>query len=238
MTTERLTKAEQKALRRQEKAQEEIVKSSRRRFWRNMMVVFGVIFFALIIYLVNFFWQSDTTGAVSDMNDPIKGSPNARVVIRAYSDFQCPACQQAALSINEALRPFDPKDVALIFNDYPLIELHPKAYEAALAAQCANEQGKFWEMHDRIFMDQQSWVGLDDPREKFISYARVFEIDEDKFRACLGEERYKNLIQEDITEGISLNINATPTYFINRTRIVGVKPINELEEIIQDALGD
>jgi len=236
MSDQRLTKAERKALRKQEKEQKEIIKTSRRRFWRNMMVVFGIFAFALIVYLINFLWQSDVT-AVADVNDPIKGSPNAKVVIRAYSDFECPACQQAALSVGRAASSFSEDEVALIFNDYPLIEMHPKAYEASLAGQCANEQGKFWEMHDRIFLDQDTWKNMDDPREKMVSYARAFDLDEESFRACLEEERYKNLIQEDIAEGLELEINATPTYFINRTRIVGAKPVEEIEKIINEALG-
>lgn len=233
---QRLTKKERRELKRQEKAEREIVQKSKKRFWRNVIVVAGIIVTVLTILGVRAILSKDVEEVAKVTNDPIKGSLDAKVVIREYSDFQCPACRTSALALGKAVSGYSDEELGYVYNDYPIIQLHKNAYEAALAGQCAHEQDKFWEYHDRLFLDQSSWKDLENPREKFISYATALELDTDQFKMCLDEERTKGLVEEDLNEARDLRMNSTPTYFINGIRYVGAKSEEGWRELIDSYL--
>jgi protein-disulfide isomerase len=233
---QRLTKKQQRELRRQKRAEREIIQTSKKRFWRNIGVVAGVIVVVLVILGVRVILSKDVEEVARATNDPIKGSLDAKVLIREYSDFECPACRTSALALQEAVTAYGDEELGYVFNDFPIIQLHKNAYEAALAAQCAHEQEKFWEYHDRLFLDQASWKDLENPREKFISYAHALELDEDQFKICLDEEKTKSLVEEDLNEARDLSMNSTPTYFINGVRYVGAKSEEGWRELIDSFL--
>lgn len=163
--------------------------------------------------------------------DPYLGPPEAGVVIEEYSDFQCPACLAAYPVVKELTRVYQGK-VKFIYKDFPLIDLHPDALNAALAGQCAHEQGEFWSMHDKLFSNQENLKEVDLKR-----YAIELGLDSIKFSSCLDSNKYYSTVENDFQEGISRGVNSTPTFFINNKIIKGAVSFEAFEQIIEEELG-
>ncbi len=152
-----------------------------------------------------------------------KGSDGAPVTIVEFSDFQCPACGQAYRDLHDVLA--TRTDVRLVFRNFPLDSscndamprtLHPDACLAAIAAECARRQNRFWEYHDRLFENQHT---LD--RDSLFRYARDVELDLATFRSCLDDPATRVRVADDVRAGIAAGIESTPTLFINGRRIDG-----------------
>ena len=152
-----------------------------------------------------------------------KGPDDAPVTIVEFSDFQCPACGQAFLDLHDVVR--RRRDVRLVFRHFPLDQrcndgiehaVHPVACLAACAAECAAQQGKFWEYHDLLFENQ---AGL--ARDNLFAFARDLGLDVTRFRTCLDAPETLELVREDVRAGSALGIQSTPTIFINGRRIQG-----------------
>lgn len=120
--------------------------------------------------------------------------------------------------------------VRIVFKDYPLPN-HPQAPKAAEAAHCAGEQGKYWEMHDRIFAQQQT---MDVPALK--QHAVTLALDTDKFNACLDSGKFAAAISEDMELGTKLGVQSTPTIFINGRPVVGAQPFEYFQAVIDEEL--
>ena len=153
----------------------------------------------------------------------VKGPANAPVTIVEFSDFQCPACAQAFRDLHELLS--RRTDVRLVFRNFPLDSscnealpraLHPNACLAAMAAECARQQDRFWEYHDRLFENQRSIE-----RDALFRFARELGLDIAKFRTCLDAPETRARVSEDVRAGIAAGIESTPTLFINGRRIDG-----------------
>lgn len=164
---------------------------------------------------------------------PAKGVHPAKVTIIEYSDFQCPFCSRVIPTMKKLLETY-PNDVRLVFKQNPL-PFHAKAGGAAEAALAAHEQGKFWEMHDKLFENQQN---LD--RSDLEKYAQELGLDMDKFKAALDLGKFKADIQADINYGNSIPGGGmgTPTFFINGRKIAGAYPFEEFDKLIQKALSE
>ena len=166
----------------------------------------------------------------------IRGPENAPVQIVEYSDFQCPACQRAQSSLNRFLADYEGK-IQLVFRHYPLPG-HVWAGIAHQAAECANEQGRFWEYHDRLYAEQKKWSGPEMPMETFLRYGRDLGLNLDRFGACFADQNVVKRIQNEKKGGVNLQVNSTPTFFINGERLVGPVDLEmKGENVIRKALG-
>jgi protein-disulfide isomerase len=169
---------------------------------------------------------------VSLDDDPIKGDANAPVTIVEFSDFQCPFCgrfykQTLPLIEKEYI---NTGKVKLIFRDFPL-NFHENAQKAAEAAECADEQGKFWEYHDKIFENQKK---LDMTSLK--GYAAEIGLDIEKFDSCIDTGKYSSEVQKDFNDGSRYGVSGTPTFFINGIKLVGAYPFDAFKQIIDAEL--
>lgn len=160
---------------------------------------------------------------------PTKGPKGATVTIVEYSDFQCPFCARVLPALREVMRVY-PNQVKWVFKNYPL-DFHEDAPLAHQAALAAGEQGKFWEMHDLIFADQNAMK-----REDLLRAAKQIDLDIKRFVADMESDRLAELIETDKEEGGRLGVDGTPTFFINGKRIVGTRPLSEFKQIIDDVL--
>ncbi len=160
---------------------------------------------------------------------PMKGSPKAPVTIVVFSDFQCPFCGRAEPTVKQVEDEYKDK-VKVVWKNQPL-PFHPNAMPAAKAAMAAYKQGKFWEMHDKLFSNQQ---GLGDAI--YAQYAKELGLDMAKFNADLSSPEIQASIQKDMQQGGSLGANGTPTFFINGRQLVGAQPIDQFKQIIDDEL--
>jgi DSBA-like thioredoxin domain len=118
-----------------------------------------------------------------------------------------------------------------VHRDFPIARLHPEAPRAHVAARCANEQGKFWAYHDKVFAGQAR-----SSAEQLKTYAREVGLDAAAFEQCLGSNKYEAIVQKDIEDGSRLGVTGTPTFFINGRPLVGAQPLAKFVEIIEDEL--
>lgn len=169
-------------------------------------------------------------------SDVIKYGPDdAKVKMVEYSDFQCPYCQMFQKTMNEIIKEYGNK-VQFVFKNLPLESIHPRAKAAALAAECANEQGKWMEYGDKLFTNQKVW-GESKDNKMFISYATQLRLDTAKFTQCINEERYLDKIEADVKEASEFGISGTPAIFINDKFKSGAVQVADMKTIIDAELG-
>jgi protein-disulfide isomerase len=161
---------------------------------------------------------------------PVRGAKQPKVTVVEFSDFQCPYCGRANTSIDRLLKEYG-KDVAVAFKNLPLVQIHPNAMPAALAAQAAREQGKFWEMHDKLFANQQA---LD--RAGLEKAAQEIGLDMTRFKAALDQQKGKNVIDADTAEGTKFGARGTPYFFINGHPFRGAQPYESFKAVVEDEI--
>lgn len=165
--------------------------------------------------------------AVED--DPTMGADDPIVTIIEFSDFNCSYCGRWA---NSTLYPLVEKygdRVRFVYRDYPI--LADSSLTAALAAQCAQDQGKFWDYHNILFSNQGRFS-----RDNLVSYAAQLEMDTDEFGLCLDEQRHLSRVAGDYQVAQGLGVRGTPAFFINGRPISGAQPIQVFETIIEEEL--
>ncbi len=160
---------------------------------------------------------------------PTKGPKNAPITIVAFSDFECPFCARVNPTLSQIEQQYKGK-VKIAFKHQPL-PFHANAKLAAAASMAANEQGKFWEYHDKLFANQRQ---LD--RASLERYATELGMDLNKFKAVLDSNKYDAQITADSQEGSRIGANGTPTFFINGRQLVGAQPLNAFTAIIDEEL--
>jgi protein-disulfide isomerase len=161
---------------------------------------------------------------------PFKGSERATVTIVKFEDFQCPYCKTVQTTYQALLKRYDGK-VRLVHKDLPLDAIHPQARQAAEAARCAGEQGKFWEYHDALYANSPKAAV-----EELKAYAKEVGINATSFEQCFTSGKYKGLVQKDLSEGAQLGLTGTPTFFINGREMSGAQPVEAFTAIIDEEL--
>lgn len=214
-------------------------------------VVIGIVL-ATAVILGGGVWLANRGGstgalgsAVSDMalllpqDRPTAGPAEAKVTIVEFADFQCPACG-AAYPVLQSVREAYPEDVRLVFRHFPLIEAHAHAQAAAEAAEAARAQGKFWEMYDRLFTEQERWSKLSDQEVQttFEQYAQALSLDMERFKKELAEHMHAARPKEDRADGTALGVRGTPTLFINGHLYNGQVAFAALKAVIDAELSN
>jgi protein-disulfide isomerase len=162
------------------------------------------------------------------------GQADAPVTLVEYTDYQCPFCRRHNLQTFPTLLSeyIETGIVRYVFKDFPLNSIHPQAAEAAEAARCANDQGRFLEMHDLLFVRQEEWSGQAPPTEIFVGMAAGLGLDEAAFRACLEGGEHEAAVTADLNEGIGFGITGTPAFYLNGYPISGAQPLEVFEQAI------
>lgn len=165
-----------------------------------------------------------------------RGNPDAKVTFIEFSDFECPYCGRYHLEVYNRLLAQFGETVRFEYRHFPLESIHPNAYRAALASECAAEQGKFWEMHDKLYANQERLS-----RASLIIYAIESELgDQARFVRCLDNAQYSNIIDDDYGDGILAGVQGTPTFFIlwngGSEVIVGAQPLSVFVSALERAV--
>ena len=161
--------------------------------------------------------------------DPVKGPANAPITIVEYSDFQCPYCARVNPTLDQVRKEYGDK-VKIVFKDFPLPN-HPEAPKAAEAAHCAGEQGKFWELHDRMFANQQA---LQLPALK--EHATAVGLDMNAFNQCLDSGKHSPRVAANLKSGEALGVASTPTLYVNGRPVVGAQSFEYFKAVIDEEL--
>jgi protein-disulfide isomerase len=147
-----------------------------------------------------------------------------------FEDFQCPYCKTVQPRFLELLKKYDGK-IRIVHKDLPLEEIHPQARQAAEAARCAGDQGKFWEYHDKLY-ERSPKASVDDLK----AYAKELGLEVSGFDRCIASGRFRAAVQKDLMEGAALGLTGTPAFFINGRELSGAQPLEAFTAIIDEEL--
>jgi protein-disulfide isomerase len=167
---------------------------------------------------------------VSIQGAPVKGGAKAPVTIVEFSDFHCPFCKQVVPTLAKIESKYGEK-IKLAFRDFPIESLHPGASKAHEAARCANEQGKFWPYHDKLFAGPANSTP-----ELFKRLAKEVGLETVAFETCLSSGKHQAAIKKDIEEGQRLGVAGTPAFFINGRLLSGSQPLEAFARVIDEEL--
>ena len=166
---------------------------------------------------------------VSIDDDTIKGPEDAPITIIEFSDYECPFCVRAEPTLDKIFEEY-PDKIRLVYRDFPL-GFHTNAQKAAEATECAGEQDKFWEMHDKLFDE-----GVEGGVISFKQFADDLGLDTQEFDSCLDSGEMESEVQKDMSDGQSAGVTGTPAFFINGVKLVGAQPFESFKEIIDREL--
>jgi protein-disulfide isomerase len=166
---------------------------------------------------------------IAAANRPAQGPESAPIELIEFSDFQCPFCLSAFPTVKQVLSTYGDR-IRFVYRHYPLAN-HPRARPAAEAAQCADEQGRFWAYHDRLFADQTQ---LDDADLK--RHAAELGLDAAQFNACYDSRKYTADIDADVEAGNEAGVSGTPAFYINGRMLSGAQPFEAFKRIIDEEL--
>ncbi len=173
--------------------------------------------------------QPTTTSAADD--DPSWGPENALVTIEEFSDFQCPYCARFKIETLYRIKETYGDRVRFIYRDFPLTSIHQFALKAAEAAQCAHEQGRFWEYHDLLFANQDALTTPDLKR-----YAAEIGANPSEFSTCLDSGKNTREVALDLQDGYQAGVTGTPAFLINGLLLSGAQPFEQFQVVIDQAL--
>ena len=175
---------------------------------------------------------SSSQGSQSQGSNHTVGAGNKKVTLVEFGDFQCPACKSYFPIVQEIKKSYG-DDITFQFRHYPLVQIHPNATIGARAAEAAGKQGKFFEMHDKLFDHQLDWADSDKADELVVGYAKELNLDTDKFKKDLNSDTVKNKVEQDLQSGIKAGVNATPSFFINGYKVTTLpQTIEEFETLL------
>jgi protein-disulfide isomerase len=166
--------------------------------------------------------NANTSGAEPPGAEPlhVRGNPNAPVTLEEFGDFQCPSCGVYYAELKKIEDEFGTR-LRVIFREYPLYPNHEHAVLAAQAAEAAGLQGRFWDMHDKLYENQKSWSEPKDVLPIFVDYAKQIGLDTDRFTRDLTSDAVAARITQDGIRGHALGVTGTPTFFINGKDVKG-----------------
>ena len=182
---------------------------------------------------------------ISADDDPFFGNPDAPITIIEFSDFECPFCARFHIQTLPSLfeEYIDQGKVKLVFRDFPIQSIHPNALPASVAAECANDQGKFKEMHDMIFENQNEWNKQEtvDALSTFSQYATEIQLDQETFDSCLSSGKHIEEIRKDVDDGRDYGVTGTPGFFVGNDEIgyvevKGAQPFESFKKVIDAQL--
>lgn len=235
-----LTKKEKRKLAKEKKARErqkEELQSGLKKALVIALILGAVGFFGYKIYA---FFTAPVPEVVQEPveivgSDWTKGSQEYEVTLLEYGDFQCPACASYFPMVKQLLEEY-PEELRVVYRHFPLPS-HKNAYAAALAAEAAGDQGKFWEMHDILFEKQDDWANVFNPKDKFVEYAQGLELDTERFVSFYESDEAKEKVDADMLSGNKLGVNATPTFYLDGDKLESVGSYQELSSKIKEAIG-
>ena|SRR5579872_694783 len=161
------------------------------------------------------------------------GPDSAPVKIVEFGDFQCPACAEEAPIIRQVQQ--NNPNVQLIFRNFPLITIHPNTLTAAHAAQAAALQGKFWQMYDLLYANQNTWADQSNPTNNFVAFAQQLGLNISTFKSDMNSTQVKNVVNNDYNYALSQGFDETPTFVVNGQKYTGVIPADQWKTLISAA---
>lgn len=211
--------------------------ASRTGLWMGVILII-VLVVAGMAWLLSQPRIGDNLEAISAVNenDYVKGNPEAKTVLVEYSDFQCPSCATYYPVVKDIVNQAE-EHLLFVYRHYPLPQ-HQNAELAALSAEAAGRQDKFWEMHDLLFENQPAWSDLssDKALEVFTAYAETIGLNVAQFTEDLDSSELKSKVSSNIAEGGAAGVTGTPTFFLNGEKITNPRSFEDFVKTIEDEI--
>lgn len=171
-------------------------------------------------------------------DDPFLGDKDAPLTIVEWSDYQCPFCGRFRSQTLDQIKSqyIDTGKVKFVYRDFPLDSIHPNARPAAIAAECAHDQDKFWEYHDKLFADLSAWGSNPAANDVFKGYAKDLGLDESEFGDCVDSRKYDAEVSKDLSDGSANGISGTPGFIVGNQRLSGAQPFASFQAAIDAQL--
>lgn len=203
----------------------------KKHFWKVVALVVIVLIGASVVYSKQTAERANE-GVVVETH--VKGNPDAAVTLVEYSDFECPACAQFSPYIKELVAEHG-DSLRFEYRHFPLINIHPQAVPAARAAEAAGQQGKFWEMHDKLFENQTAWTRSSSPSAAFNQYAEELGLDMGKFKLHLNSTTITDSINSSFDDARGREFTGTPSFLLNGEKMT-FTTFEEFKEAIVSAI--
>lgn len=175
-------------------------------------------------------------GTQASVSQHTVGAGNKKVTLTEYGDFQCPACKQYYPLVKQIKEAYG-DDIKFQFRHFPLTQIHPNAFITSRAAEAAGKQGKFFEMHDLLYENQESWAQTSNPTDILNGYAKELGLNVDQFKTDMMSELTADVINADIKDATGLGANSTPTFAINGRKL-GENPrsLEDFKKLIDEEI--
>ncbi len=206
---------------------------------------FLIILAALVIIFGGIFWFSKSKSSDNGSNNTgdssqtgsqnFEGNPDAKVKLVEFGDYQCPACYAYFPVVKQVVEKYGDK-ILFQFRNFPLVQIHKNAMVAARAAEAAALQGKFWEMHDLLYQNQNVWGQQTNPTPIFEQYAAQIGLDVDKFKTDMNSPEVLAIINADVKAAQALGATGTPVFVLNGQKIESPGDLAGFEKVIDEAL--
>jgi len=196
-----------------------------------VIVIVGIIVGATLV-------GGDSEIVTAETSNNFFGQEEGIITLTEYADFQCPACAGFFPIISQVKEQFKDQ-VRFEFKHFPLVQIHPNSTASHRAAQAAANQGKFWEMHDRLYEQQQSWSATTNPAAVFQEYARDLGLDMEQYDAEVGTSEILAVINADIALARENNVSSTPTFFVDGVLVEDLNSLSTVQgfaQVLQDAI--
>ncbi|KKR76130.1 MAG: hypothetical protein UU21_C0017G0003 [Candidatus Levybacteria bacterium GW2011_GWA2_40_8] len=241
---EKLTKKEKREERRVE-WQEKIKQQEKSQMLRKYLLWGGAAlgFLAILIFLIKLASTGPTSSTTEpvvnfpkiEANETFYGTESAKVVLVEYSDFQCPACG-AYYPVLKQIKEAYKDRMLFVYRNFPLRQNHQNAAISAQASYAAHKQGKFWEMHNMLFDNQAVWSSQANASETFVEYAKTLGLDVEKFKTDMNSQEAKDYVSSQERQALSLGVNSTPTFFLNKKLLRINANYEEFKKAIEEEL--
>ncbi|HEX8182864.1 MAG TPA: thioredoxin domain-containing protein [Candidatus Saccharimonadales bacterium] len=212
----------------------------------GLLVVIALVLTG-IFFISNNKTAEAPSGPKGGLTDHIQGTASANVKLVEYGDFQCPACGRYHIPVKEVVEKYGSL-ISFQFRNFPLFSIHPNAIAGARAAEAADLQGKYWEMHDKLYEENyaqqiaqsqgknySTWLDASNPQSNFDNYASGLGLDLTKFRQDYKSKTTNDRVQADLREATRLGVDSTPTFYLNGKKISTPSPTLEAFSKVIDA---
>lgn len=200
------------------------------------VVLLVIAAFFGVFYLTSKSSTNNSTESTGKPSEHIAGEGKKNVTLIEYGDLECPACK-SYYPIAKQIKEDYKDDITFQFRHFPLVQLHPHAFQAARAAEAAGNQNKFFEMHDLMYENQESWSSSSDVSPIFEGFAQSLGLDMNKFKADVISETTASIINADLKAGQALGVNSTPSFILNGKKLEeNPKSLEEFKKLIDEAI--
>ncbi len=197
-----------------------------------------LVFIGIFVYTGNKTKETDKgSGDKSALTQHVQGNKDAKVTLLEYGDYQCQFCAQYYPTVKQVQAKYNDQ-IKFQFRNLPLTNLHQNAFAASRAAEAADLQGKFWEMHDALYepANWQVWSSSNDPTPLFATYAKQLGLNTEQYKKDFASSKVNNRINADLAEGTKLGLTGTPSFFINGKKTEIANSVAAFDKVIQAAL--